>query len=305
MGGSQKATLQPLYVLMLCVGVVLLIACANVAGLLLALSTSRQKEIAVRLALGARRGRIIAQLLTESVLLSGTGGLLGLVIAVWSAKALVTMWASHSYRPMTLEAHLDWRVLAFTAGVSLLTGFVFGLAPAFRGSDIGLTSSLKAGNGDAAMGTQKRRGITSGGILVSVQMALAIVVLVTAGLLVRTLNNLKSLDPGFETRNLLLFGVDPRLAGYKGPQIDNLYHSLQEKFSALPGVKSTTYSWTPLLSGGLSTTSFHRPGTPIDSKDQVDADVLPVGPKFFATMHIPILVGQDFTEADFASAAPP
>jgi predicted permease len=303
MGGSQKAILQPLYVLMLCVGVVLLIACANVAGLLLARSTSRQKEIAVRLALGAKRGRIIAQLLTESVLLSGTGGLLGLVIAIWSAKALVTMWAARSYRPMTLEAHLDWRVLAFTSGVSLLTGLVFGLAPAFRGSDIGLTSSLKASGGDAAMGTQKRRGITSGGILVSVQMALAIVVLVTAGLLVRTLNNLKSLDPGFETRSLLLFGVDPRLAGYKGPQIDNLYRSLQEKFSALPGVKSTTYSWMPLLSGGLSTTSFHRPGTPIDSKDQVDADVLPVGPKFFATMHIPILVGQDFTEADFAAAA--
>jgi predicted permease len=303
MGGSQKAMLQPLYVLMLCVGVVLLIACVNVAGLLLARSTSRQKEIAVRLALGAKRGRIIAQLLTESVLLSGTGGLLGLLMAVWSAKALVTMWASKSYRPMTLEAHLDWRVLAFTSGISLLTGLVFGLAPAFRGSGIGLTSSLKAGSEDAAIGTQKRRGISSGGILVSVQMALAIVVLVTAGLLVRTLNNLKSLDPGFETRSLLLFGVDPRLAGYKGPQIDNLYRSLQEKFSALPGVKSTTYSWMPLLSGGLSTTSFHRPGTPIDSKDQVDADVLPVGPKFFATMHIPILVGQDFTEADFAAAA--
>jgi predicted permease len=180
---------------------------------------------------------------------------------------------------------------------------VFGLAPAFRGSDIGLTSSLKAGSGDATAGTQKRRGITSGGILVSVQMALAIVVLVTAGLLVRTVNNLKSLDPGFETRSLLLFGVDPRLAGYKGPQIDNLYRSLQDKFAALPGVKSTTYSWMPLLSGGLNITNFHRPGTPIDSKDKVDADVLPVGPKFFATMHIPILVGQDFTEADFAAAA--
>jgi predicted permease len=304
MGGSQKATLGPLYILMLCVAVILLIACANVAGLLLARSAGRQREIAVRLALGASRGRIIAQLLTESVLLSGSGGLLGLLIAVWGAKALVAMWSAKSFRPMPLGVHLDWRVLAFTAGVSLLTGLVFGLAPAFRGSDIGLSSSLKAGSGDDAMGTQsRRRRITSGGILVSVQMALAIVVLVTAGLLVRTLNNLKSLDPGFETRSLLLFGVDPRLAGYKGPQVDNLYRDLQQKFEALPGVKSAAYSWVPLLGGGLSTTNFHRPGTPIDSKDKVDADVLPVGPKFFATMHIPILVGQDFTEVDFATAA--
>jgi predicted permease len=304
MGGSQKGTLHPLYVMMLCVGLVLLIACANVAGLLLARSAGRQREIAVRLALGASRGRIILQLLTESVLLSAAGGVMGLVMAVWGARVLLAMWSAKSFRATPLAVHLDWRVLAFTAGVSLLTGIVFGLAPAFRGSDIGLTSSLKAGSGDAAMGTQSRhRSITSGGILVAVQMALAILVLATAGLLVRTLNNLKSLDPGFETQGLLLFGVDPRLAGYKGPQVDNLYRDLQEKFAALPGVRSAAYSWVPLLGGGLSSTSFHRPGTPIDSKDHVDADVLPVGPKFFATMHIPILVGQDFNETDFAAAA--
>src|SRR5437899_5979130 len=125
------------------------------------------------------------------------------------------MWSAKSFRPTPLAIHLDWRVLAFTAGISLLTGIIFGLAPAFRGLDIGLTSSLKAGSGDAAMGTQSRhRRVTSGGILVAVQMALAIVVLVTAGLLVRTLTNLTRLDTGFEMQGLLLSGVDPRLAGY-------------------------------------------------------------------------------------------
>jgi len=304
MGGSQENTLHPLYILMLCVGVVLLIACANVAGLLLARSAGRQREVAVRLALGASRGRIILQLLTESVLLSGAGGVLGLVIAMWGARALQAMVAAGRYYPPNFSAQIDWRVLAFTAGVSLLTGIVFGLAPALRGSDIGLTSSLKVGSGDAAMGTQNRHGrITSGGILVAVQMALAIVVLVTAGLLVRTVNNLRNIDPGFEARGVLLFGVDPRLAGYKDARVDNLYRDLQEKFAALPGVKSSTYSWMPLMGGGLSQTSFHRPGTPVNSKDQVDVDQLSVGPNFFATMRIAFLTGHDFSAADFATAA--
>jgi predicted permease len=304
MGGSQENTLHPLYILMLCVSAVLLIACANVAGLLLARSAGRQREVAVRLALGASRGRIILQLLTESVLLADAGGLLGLVIAMWGARALQAMVAAGNYYPPNFSAQIDWRVLAFTAGVSLLTGIVFGLAPALRGSDIGLTSSLKAGSGDAAMGTQNRHHrITSGGILVAVQMALAIVVLVTAGLLVRTLNNLRSIDPGFEARGLLLFGVDPRLAGYKDARLDNLYRDLQQKFAVLPGVKSSTYSWMPLMGGGLSQTSFHRPGTPVNSKEQVDVDQLPVGPNFFATMRIAFLTGHDFSPADFATAA--
>jgi predicted permease len=302
LGGSQENSLKPLYVMMLCVGVVLLIACANVAGLLLSRSSARQREIAIRLALGARRGRIILQLLTESLLLSLAGGALGLVVAMWGARALMAMVSAGSLNPPIFTAQLDWRVLAFTAGVSILTGIVFGLAPAFRGSDIGLTASLKSGEGGLAVGQGRQRRFTSGGILVAVQMALAIVVLVTAGLLVRTLSNLKNLNPGFDTHSLLLFGVDPRLAGYKGPQVDNLYRELQEKFSALPGVKSATYSWRPLLGGGLSTTSFHRPGTPPDSKDEVEADELTTASSFFATLHIPFLAGRDFTMVDFAAA---
>jgi len=301
LGGSQSRTLGPLYVMMLCVAVVLLIACANVAGLMLARSAVRQREIAVRLALGARRGRIILQLLTESVMLALAGGALGLVIAVLGAKALMLMVSSGT-GPALFSPQLDWRVLAFSAAVSLLTGIVFGLAPALRGSDISLTSSLKTAS-DGSVPQGRTRRVTTGGMLVAAQMALAIVVLVTAGLLVRTLSNLKNLNPGFDTHSLLVFGIDPTLAGYKGPQIDTLYNGLQEKFSALPGVSSVTYSEAPLLYGSLSTTDFHKPGTPKESKDSVDSDLLPVGPHFFSTLHIPFLAGRDFTSADFTTAA--
>jgi predicted permease len=304
LGGTQKDTLRPLYVMMLCVGVVLLVACANVAGLLLARSTARQREIAVRLALGAKRGRLVLQLLTESLMLSIMGGALGLLLAVWGSRVLMMMVSAGSYNPPVFSPDIDWRVLSFTAGISILTGIVFGLAPALRGSDIGLTASLKSGDGGLSGDQQARHGrFTLGGALVAMQMALALVVLVTAGLLVRTLTNLKNLNPGFDTHSMLLFGVDPRLAGYKGPQVDHLYSDLQQKFSALPGVASVSYSWRPLLGGGLSTTSFHRPGTPSSSKDEVDSDEMTIGPNFFATLRIPFLAGRDFIPADFAAAA--
>jgi predicted permease len=299
LGGSQENTLRPMYVLMLCVGIVLLISCANVAGLLLARSTTRQREIAVRLALGAKRSRLVLQLLTESLMLSFIGGALGLLLAVWGARALMALVFTGSY----FSPQLDWRVLAFTAGVSLLTGIIFGLAPALRGSNIALTASLKSGDGGLSGGTHAGKNrFTLGGALVVMQMALAIVVLVTAGLLVRTLSNLKNLDPGFDTHGLLLFGIDPRLAGYKGPQVDNLYRDLQEKFSALPGVKSVSYSFDPLLSGNLGSNGFLKPGATSGSKEEVDADELPIGPNFFATLRIPFLSGRDFTLVDFAAA---
>jgi predicted permease len=314
LGGSQKKTLQPLYVLMLCVGAVLLIACANVAGLMLARSVARQREIAVRLALGARRRRILQQFLTESVMLAFAGGALGILIAVWASRALMAMVSAGSVNPPVFSPQLDWRVLGFTAGVSLVTGIFFGLAPALRGSDVNLTSSLKAVAGSGKTVSEgKQRRFSAGGMLVAVQMALAIVVLVVAGLLVRTLNNLKSLNPGFDTQNVLLFGIDPSLAGYKGQQVDNLFFELQEKFSAIPGVTSATYAWYPFLSGGLWNTSFHRPGTPPPSKqemesgaaekNQVDSDVYPIGRKFFSTWGIPLQSGRDFTPSDYVVAA--
>jgi predicted permease len=300
--GSYDQVLRPVYVLMLCVGIILLIACANVAGLLLARAASREREMAVRLALGAKRFRLLSQLLVESLTLSVMGGALGLLMAVWGARVLMALLFSGRQGPPTFSPHLDWRVLAFTAGLSILTGVVFGMAPAFRGLRVDLTPSLKAADTSGSAAARRRR-FNMGNLLVATQVALAVLVLATAGLLVRTLNNLKSVDPGFDANNLLLFGLNPRLAGYKGPQVSHLYQDLQDNFAALPGVKSVSYSWVPLLSGGQMQTSFHRPGTPIDSKDQVDADVLEIGPNFFATLRIPMQAGRDLSAADFAAAA--
>ncbi|HET7871278.1 MAG TPA: FtsX-like permease family protein, partial [Terriglobales bacterium] len=244
----------------------------------------------------AKRSRLLLQLLVESVTLSATGGALGLLLAAWGARVLVAM-VKGPFSPQ-----LDWRVLGFTAAVSILTGIVFGMAPALRGLRFDLTPALKSA--ESGVGSRaRRRRFSLGNLLVTTQVALAVVVLATAGLLVRTLTNLKTLDPGFNTNNLLLFGLDPRHAGYKDAQVDRLYGQLQEKLAALPGVKSVGYSWVPLLGGGLMSTSFHRPGTPIDSKDQVDADQLEVGPNFFATLGIPIQMGREFTAADFTAAA--
>ncbi|HME00331.1 MAG TPA: ABC transporter permease [Terriglobia bacterium] len=201
-----------LYVLMAAVGFVLLIACANVAGLMLARSAARQKEIAVRLALGAGRRRMVRQLLTESLMLSLIGG--ALVIA---------------------------------------------------------------------------------------QVALSILVLIGAGLLVRTLQNLRDINPGFDTQNVLIFGIDPTLSGYKEAEIQSLYRDLQDRFAAIPGVLSATYASDPLLSGSLWTTDVHLPGQP--EKSSVETDTLAVGPGFFSTMHVRLLAGRAFNSSDFSAAS--
>ncbi|MHB8484272.1 MAG: ABC transporter permease [Candidatus Acidiferrales bacterium] len=299
--GETTEISTELYVLMMAVGIVLLIACANVAGLLLSRATARQKEIAVRLALGAGRGRIVRQLLTESILLSTIGGALGILFAVWGTHAIVSLMASSSDRPFGFAPGIDGRVLAFTLVASMLTGVIFGLAPAFRGTRVDLTPALKEGTGSsAAEGRAGGKWLTLGNGLVIAQVALAVVVLVGAGLLVRTLQNLKNVDPGFDTRNVLTFGLDPTLIGYKTPQIDVFYRNLQERLAAIPGVESVSYSNSTLLSGDLWETGFHLQGTPKDQES--DADYLPVGANFFSMMHMRLLAGRNFSSADFAGA---
>ena len=302
LSGTRSRYTNPLNVLMLAVGIILLIACANVAGLMLARAAARQKEMAVRLALGAGRARIVRQLLTESVMLAVLGGLLGILFAYWGAHAIVSFVSSNQTRPLGFAMGVDLRALGFTAAVALLTGILFGVAPAFRSARVDLTPTLKEGEGSSAgAGRASGKWLSAGNLLVVTQVALAVVVLVGAGLLVRTLENLRSVDLGFDAHNVLIFGIDPTLAGYKGARADSLYHDLQGRLAETPGVKSASYSMMPLLSNGLMISMFHWPGAPADQT--AEADTLDVGPNFFETLHIPFLVGREFSVADFEVAA--
>ncbi len=300
--GARTRYADPLYVLMLAVGIILLIACANVAGLMLARAAARQKEMAVRLALGAGRARIVRQLMTESIMLSVLGGALGILFAYWGAHAILSFVSSNQPRPLGFATGLDLRVLGFTVAISLLTGILFGIAPTFRSARVDLTPALKDGEGSfASPGHPGGKWFSIGNALVVAQVALAIVVLVGAGLLVRTLANLRGVDVGFDSHNILVFGIDPTLIGYKGAQVDSLYRDLQGRLAETPGVKSASYSMMPLLSNGLMITSFHWPGTPQDQDSE--ADTLGVGPNFFETLHIPFLTGRSFNASDYEMAA--
>ena len=300
--GERANFSTPLYILMLAVGIILAIACANVAGLTLARAAGRQKELALRLALGAGRWRIARQLLTESLLLSACGGLLAMAIAYWGAHAILRFVESGARRPLGFEATLDTRVLLFTAGISVLSGIVFGLAHAARGSRVNLTPTLKDATGSSAAAGRLRGGwLNLGNSLVIAQVALTIVVLAGAGLLVRTLQNLRNIDPGFDTNNLVNFGVDLRLAGYRGAQADLAIREIQKRLSAIPGVTTVSYSSMELLTNGLWTTSFKNPGSATPAA--VDSHVLEIGPDFFSTMKMPLRAGRDFASADFAAAS--
>jgi predicted permease len=300
--GQRGQVSSVLFLMMTAVGFILLIACANVAGLVLARSTTRQKEMAVRLALGAGRGRIARQLLTESLMLSAVGGTLGVLLAVWGVDAITTLVASGTDAAFPFVVSTDWRVLAFTVGVSLLTGILFGLAPALRGTRVDLTPALKE-NASSLPGGEGHSGrwLRLGDALVVAQVALSILVLVGAGLLVRTLENLHSINPGFDTQNVLLFGINPTLIGYKDAQSALLYQDLQAKFAGLPGVASVSYSGDALLSNSLWTTEIHLDSAP--AKSNIQSDVMAIGPGFMSTMRIPLVAGRDFNSGDFVAAA--
>jgi predicted permease len=299
--GDTAEIATPIYVLMLAVGVVLLIACANVAGLLLARAATRQKEMAVRYALGAGSLRIVRQLLTETLLLSLAGGAAGILL-VKSATALISAFvtANPGDPPAPIPV-INARVLLFTAAISLITGILFGLVPALRGMSTNLTPALKDAAGNPPSRHPLLRWFSVGNLLVLAQVALTVVVLAGAGLLVRTLQNLKNLDPGFDTRNLLTFRIDPTASGYKRPEVDDFYRDLQNRLAALPGVNSVSYSYVTLLSGGLWSEDFHLPGKPKDEK--VETNLLPVGLDFLRTMRIPLRQGRELSLADYSIVA--
>jgi predicted permease len=290
---------KPIYILTVAVGIVLLIACANIAALLLARATAREKEMAVRLALGAGRARIIRQLLTESLLLSSAGAALGIVLADWSAQALAAFISNNAYSTLFIDTRPDARILAFTLGIALLTGILFGIAPAFRGSRINVAPALKesAASSDATKVAGRHFGL--GSALIVAQVALSVVVLTGAGLLVRTLANLRNIDPGFDTHNVLLFGINPKLTGYSNDRILTLYSELQTRLASIPGVISASYSSDTLLSAGLWTSGVHIQGQ--SEKTTVETNMLAVGPSFFETMRLPLLNGRTFAALDLRS----
>jgi hypothetical protein len=202
--------------------------------------------------------------------LSLLGGALGILFAYGGAHTIISFVSSNQTRPLGFAAGVDLRVLRFTVAISLLTGILFGMAPAFRSSRTDLTPALQDGGNSASPRHAGGKWFSVGNALVVAQVALAIVVLVGAGLLVRTLADLRSIDAGFDSHNILILDVDPTLIGYKGPQIDSFYRDLQGRLSETPGVKSASYSMLPLLSNGLMITAFHWPGTPQDQMSEAD-----------------------------------
>jgi len=281
----QRSFSQPLRILEIAVAVVLLIACSNVAALLLARAKARQKEMSVRLAVGASRARLVRQLVTESVLLGICGGALGLALARWGSHALLLSMAGAD-QALGLDIAPDARVLGFTAAVATLTGMLFGLAPALRATKVDVAGQLKENAGSAA----PRAAL--GKVLVGGQVALSVCLLFCAGLFVRTLMKLESQDFGFNREKLVLFELDPRGAGYQKEAIAAVYHEALEKIQALPGVRAASVSAFALLSGWSNNSDGSTDGEPLaDGKSRM-LSWNPVGPAFFETMGIPLTLGR-------------
>ena len=287
--GSTQA-LGLMAVLMVLVGLVLLVACANVANLLLARATGRQREIAIRLAIGATRRQVIRQLLVESVLLSLAGAAAGFLLAALAAAAISRFRLPLPF-PIAFDFNVDLRVLLFTAGLSILTGIVFGLAPAMRSTRPDLVEALKS---DALVFGRLRR-FSLRNALVVVQVALSLVLLVGAGLFLRSLGNAASIDIGMKPDNVLLMAVDPKLQHYSREKTQQFLQQLRERVTALPGVRSVSFvDSIPLSIGGISY-DFKVDAAKGRTEQKVDADVYTVSTGYWETMGIPLLRGRDFS----------
>jgi predicted permease len=286
----------PLRILMAAVGVVLLVACANLAGLLIVRSSARQQEIAVRLSLGAARGRIVRQLLTESVLLAAAGGAAGLALAYWATNLLLAMM-SRGRGPIVLDVAPNARTLAFAAVVTIATAALFGLLPALGASRTDVQPRLKL----SASGADSTRN-TWGRAVVAAQVALLVLLLTSAGLFTRTLQKLRSVDAGFRQDQVLVVSVSTGSA-YPGDRTRALYEELYARFGALPGVQSVSMSMDTPPAGELSMCGgIEVPGRPADPEDAPPVCRNFVGPLFFETMGIPVMAGRDFEPGDDARA---
>ncbi len=289
---------KPLYVLMTLVGLILAIACSNVANLLLARAASRRREIALRLSVGAGRLRVIRQLLTESVLLASLGGVLGVLIAVWGIRFLTLLLAGGPER-VTVNAELNWHVLCVAAALSLLTGVLFGLAPAMQSTHVDLASALKETRASQPRARHSFWRISVSQILVVGQIAISLLMLVAAGLFVRTLSNLQSVELGFNRENVLLFQLNARQAGHRDPEIADFYGNLRKRLCTIPGVRNASLADSSLI-GAANGLPISVPGAPPNDANRF----LTVGPAFLTTMQIPILAGRDIEERDRSGSQP-
>jgi len=292
---------KPVTILMVVVTLLLMIACANVASLFLARGAARGKEFTVRLALGARRSRLIRQLVTESVLLVSLGGAAGFLLAWWAGRYLLAFLPSSSFVNLGLNVSPDMRVFGFAAGISLFSGIVFGLGPAAQTTRIELSAALKESTLLSRNASGKSR-LWSRKLLVTFQLAVSLLLVVVAGLLVRTLRNLKSADLGFDPRNVLVFGLTPSANGYTGEKIALFYNRLLDRLNALPGVVSATASSDILISdvamGGWN--AIEVEGSPSSGK-RMSTSIDYIAPRFFETMGIPLLAGRGPQTGDTAS----
>jgi putative ABC transport system permease protein len=283
---------QPLLVLMAVVGLLLMIACANVANLLLARAAARQKEIAVRLAIGASRARIVRQLLTESLLLSLLSAALGVLLAWAGSRMLVDLLSSGRLRAIVLDVAPDWRVLGFTAAAASATGILFGLAPAFRGTAISPVGALRE-----KISISRSRLAP---LLVTTQVSLTLLLLIGAGLFVSTLRNLHRVDAGFQRNGVLLVNADGWRASYRGARAAAFYEILLQQIEQLPGVRSASYSLITPLGGGSISQQIAVNGQPGGQEILFNS----VSRRYFETMATAVVLGREFTRRDDAGAPP-
>jgi predicted permease len=288
---------KPLQILMAVVGLILLIACANVANILLVRSVARQKELAIRATMGAGAWRLIRQLLTESILLATIAGAFGLLLARWAEAALVRLVSGGSTL-IPLDVRLDSRVLIFTLSVAALTGILFGLVPALRAARLDLNPILKGTSRGITGGSSQTGRVPVAKILVVVQVALSLVLLVVAGLFLRSFNNLARVQIGYDNDHLLYFGVSPLSYGYKGPEVARLLQEIIDRLNALPGVHGATLMENGLFGGGDSNSDISVEGAKPNTAGPQDSRWDMVGPNFFSTTGIPILSGREIGPQD-------
>jgi predicted permease len=299
--GLKQKFQDPLWTLMAVVGLVLLIACANIAGLLLARAAGRRREVAMRLAVGASRVRLVRQLLTESVMLAAIGAAGGGIFAWWGTRALLFL-VSSGRQPLAINVRPDLTILAFTAIAAVVAGLIFGIVPALYATRGELVPALKESSGAASPAAPRQR-LSLGKALVVAQVALGLVLLVGAGLLVRTLQNLKGQNLGFDQHQVLLFGIDPTEDGYKGARLMDFYRQLSERIHTLPGVRSSSLSFLTLIADYFNAADFSIDGYTPQPGQKMNVYWNTVGPDFFKTMGIPVILGRGIEEGDTGSAS--